>query len=397
MLRCHSKSEDRLREDERMSEPFDPFLENGLVIFADKGGAGKSRLAAEVAAAAAEAGWRVLAVDLDYHHGLGGCLGYDAGGLSDEGKGLYDAVVAGAPLNILKDVCGRPGLDVVPAGQWTRILKGLLSGADQDLVLKKELAVVLAEEAVNYDLVVFDTRPDADDQLFLEVIAVSAFVAGATKMDNNDLEAVRRLRALVDKIHRKRWNERLELLGVAVIGWPRERNNATTKYRTYAEGIEAELGVRPFTTPICEATMAIIDMIRRGMTSGEYARAIEKILLQGGTIRSLEREGYLVSVAGRRVTARTATQGRVVGGVELGGGLASDCFELTQEILQLIRARADEAAAPPETPVGEYQELVEPALVEEEEQVETVLVLDEPDAAPPMRTWDTLLETEGSL
>jgi chromosome partitioning protein len=364
-----------------MTDADSPFLPNGAVIASDKGGAGKSRLAAELAAAAADAGWRVLAVDLDHQHGLGGCLGYHARGLSDEGRGLHDAVLDGEPLKIVHDVCGRSGLDVIPAGIWTRRLKNNLVRGDD---AAKDLGSLMAEVAGEYDLVLFDSPPSADDPLFLEALASAAFVMGATKLDPNDLDGVRRLREQVDRVHRKGWNSRLELLGVAVVGWPRERNNDLTRYRQFARRVERDCGVRPFSTPICEAGVAIADMIERGMTSGEYARAIEGLLEQGGYSRTLEKHGFKLSVAGRRASSGRPAEGRVVGGVELGGGLASDCFELAQEILGRIRLRMDATAGRD----GAADEA--PAAAGAAASEDVVLVPPSPAASTP--SWDALIE-----
>ena len=60
---------------------------HNVIAFANgKGGVGKTSLTANVAGLAADAGWRVLAVDLDPQGNLGSDLGYDQTDKGDDGR-----------------------------------------------------------------------------------------------------------------------------------------------------------------------------------------------------------------------------------------------------------------------------------------------------------------------
>ncbi|MCP6423373.1 AAA family ATPase, partial [Klebsiella pneumoniae] len=78
-----------------------------------KGGTGKTSCAANVAGLAAQAGMKVLLIDLDSQGNLEFDLGYVDKG--DEGKHLVSTLLTDGVLEpVLKNV--RPNLDVIPGG-----------------------------------------------------------------------------------------------------------------------------------------------------------------------------------------------------------------------------------------------------------------------------------------
>ena len=84
---------------------------HNVIAFANgKGGVGKTSLTANFAGLAANAGWRVLAVDLDPQGNLGSDLGYDQADNGDDGRELLDSIVNRRVPQPIKEI--RPNLDV---------------------------------------------------------------------------------------------------------------------------------------------------------------------------------------------------------------------------------------------------------------------------------------------
>ena len=78
-----------------------------------KGEWGKTTMAAHVGALVASDGGRTLIVDLNGQGNIAELMGFAYGDRDDNGRNLFSAVTAGAPLNPVRDV--RPNLDVVLA------------------------------------------------------------------------------------------------------------------------------------------------------------------------------------------------------------------------------------------------------------------------------------------
>ena len=85
-----------------------------IAIVNDKGGVGKTSIAANLAGQFAGAGYRCLLIDLNRQANLADDLGYRDSDADDQGAGLLGSVLAGTPLVPALDV--RPKLDVVCGG-----------------------------------------------------------------------------------------------------------------------------------------------------------------------------------------------------------------------------------------------------------------------------------------
>src|SRR3954465_4521260 len=92
----------------------DSALARVIAIVNDKGGVGKTSIAANLGGQFAGAGYRCLLVDLNRQANLADDLGYRGTEIDDEGAGLLGAIIAKTPLRPTVDI--RPQLDVVCGG-----------------------------------------------------------------------------------------------------------------------------------------------------------------------------------------------------------------------------------------------------------------------------------------
>lgn len=236
-----------------------------VVVAQGKGGVGKTSLTANVAGLAAQAGHRVLAVDLDQQGNLARDLGYAPG----DGESLLQAVVGGQPVPVLRSV--RPGLDVVPGGPAVGDLLGIAfarsgrGGKDLADLLQASLAPLVG----NYDLVLMDTPPG--ERLLVEAaLAVAAYVVIPTRTDDASLDGLERV-AERYAIARAR-NPSLTLLGVCLFA-------VGARSKRLADGarhvIEEVLGgsAPVFQAQIRHMESAAVDARRQGLLVHELETA----------------------------------------------------------------------------------------------------------------------------
>ncbi|MGI8876140.1 MAG: ParA family protein [Egibacteraceae bacterium] len=241
-------------------------LENSLAVVNSKGGVGKTSIVANVAVAAARAGWRVLAVDLDAQGNLSRDLGYHAG--SDEGRALLQAVVAGQPLEPLRAV--RERVDVVAGGRHTKRLADLLMvqalGQGGDYSLEE----TFASTASAYDLMLLDCPP-VFGPMVRDALRLAHFVVIPTKVDDGSIDGLEGLAdEISDVIHTA--NSQLRVVGVVLFdvgaGDTRLRSETRAELDEMLEGI----------APVLQATIrhsrrGARDMRRLGQVAAEYERA----------------------------------------------------------------------------------------------------------------------------
>lgn len=239
-----------------------------------KGGAGKTSLSAHTAGMAAEAGWRTLAVDLDPQANLGADLGYEQEGNTDEGRSLHASIIAGAPLEPIRNV--RPNLDVLAAGEEkTEELIDVLSQRQaRDRERLKDLEAALATIADDYQLIVLDCP--VNKVMEEAALAAAHWVIIPTRTDSGSRQkglqrVARRFTALRDS----GINPDLELLGVALF----DMGASDTKIDADVRGelTEALDGIAPvFDGFIRNARVACKDMRDYGVLATEYDKAAKE-------------------------------------------------------------------------------------------------------------------------
>jgi chromosome partitioning protein len=184
-----------------------------IAVVNDKGGVGKTSLAANLAGQFAGADYRSLLVDLNRQANLADDLGYRNATFDDQGAGLLNSFLAGTPLTPALDV--RPQLDVVCGGGRLEDLTPIMISRVQHhgRTAFRVLGDVLAPIASDYEVVFIDCPPESTILSDL-ALAAARWVLMPTKSDVGGLVGMARVAerfSLAREI-----NPRLGLLGVVL-------------------------------------------------------------------------------------------------------------------------------------------------------------------------------------
>jgi len=302
-------------------------LRRSILVSNSKGGVGKTSLTAHLAGLAAEANYRVLAVDLDPQGNLGRDLNYLGSDGDDRGQGLLEAIQFGREVTPIRDV--RPGLDVVCGGPFVEDATKLETnfskrGRDPHLVLEQALAPIAGQ----YHLIVIDSPP-GDRYLQMIGLCAAQYVIVPTRSDEASLDG---LNGLADAfVQARETNPALELLGVVLFGIGA---SATVIQREVRAKIAAGLGdVAPvFTAQIRYLEAPAVEARNRGMLVHEYERD-----LVAKAPRWIDRK--------RRGKHHAPPADLAVRVAPTAHKLAGDYAELATEFLNAVMSREQQLAA----------------------------------------------------
>jgi cellulose biosynthesis protein BcsQ len=294
-----------------------------VAVMNGKGGVLKTTTAANIAGLAADAGHRVLLVDLDPQANLSEDLGLtQAGTAQDGGAALFDAIARGREL-VPSHPEIRTRLDLVAADPVnTPALAAWLSthlGRDPHAVLA--LARALAPIAPRYDLVVIDLPPVLDE-LRRIALAAARYLIIPTQ---SDISSLKGMRLVAQQFAQAReFNPELQLLGVLLVLVPESAKAIREDVR---ESIHADFGGQApvFDTVIRHALAPARDARKRGLLAHELETYVPT---QAETFSRLRQRAAGATV--ERAVSSTAIK------------LAADWAALTEEVLTRIAKREAE-------------------------------------------------------
>ncbi|MCS5524783.1 ParA family protein [Curtobacterium flaccumfaciens pv. oortii] len=304
-------------------------LRRVITCQSNKGGVGKTSISTNEAGVLAEAGYKVLLIDLDPQGDVADDLGYRGTEADDGGAALFNAIAMDQPLVPVKNV--RPNLDVVPAGRRTAMLIDHIHGETlrgQDV--SETLARRLLDIADQYDVILMDTPPGEGTIQTLALVA-ARWILIPTQPDDSSLRGISSLADRVVAVRPK--NPDLAVLGVVLFPVAKSGTRILADTRTMLESIMG--GVAPvFAATIRQAQASGVNARRRGQLAIELARDAEE-----------QEPWYKVLRAAKDAPAEAATAKRGVRIADSANSLAGDYLRLTEEILTTLAAHEQAQAA----------------------------------------------------
>ena len=179
-----------------------------VAVTNQKGGSGKTTTAVNVAAALAEAGQRVLLIDLDPQASASAWCGVTPE--ADHGRGLFD-VFAGEKVDVadLAHVTAVPNLSAVPASPWLVNVEKAVAG---DVGAETLLRRALARLPETWDWVFLDCPPSLGF-LSLSALVACRDVLVPVEAHTMALAGLAALRQTIDRV-RERLNPALAILAI---------------------------------------------------------------------------------------------------------------------------------------------------------------------------------------
>ncbi|WP_203338620.1 ParA family protein [Nocardioides limicola] len=187
-------------------------LPRTIAVINGKGGVFKSSIVSSVGALLAEAGWRVLLIDLDIQGNQSEDLGLADS--TDEGKHQVAVIPAGRPFE--PQPTGRERLDIIHGGIELEDLASVMQGRQaRDPEWMYALGKSIASIRDDYDLILMDCPPGLPILQTLALVA-ARYVVIPTRSDAGSRKGMRLVARRFAAA--RAWNEDLELLGVVRTG-----------------------------------------------------------------------------------------------------------------------------------------------------------------------------------
>lgn len=230
-----------------------------IAIINQKGGVGKTTTAATLAVLYAQAGKRVLAVDVDPQANLGLCLGVM---YEQDRKTIFNLLTSKPDLKAdVKNVIitTEDNVDLLPADINLDMLQ-YENAPDMPFRLRE----VIEGIADNYDVCFIDCPPTVSSIFARQALLAADFVVVPTTAELCSIAGLSQLSAAVQSCSSKYMNPALKIAGIIVNNLDRTNKSELTNVKdlpAFAENIEATV----FKSQICKSST--IPSARNSMTT----------------------------------------------------------------------------------------------------------------------------------
>lgn len=295
-----------------------------ICISNGKGGVGKTTLTTNLAVLLAEAGYKVLIVDLDSQGDIATNLGFINDARYDAGAALDKAVRYDEEPLPIRDV--RPGLDVLAGGNYTAQLMDTFHGdSGRNGMMRGGVARTIAKIASGYDIILIDTPPsEAGWTAIEEAMLASRWIIAPVKPEPKSIRGLKSLAIRILGVQTD--NPDVALLGVVLFGIPSNATNVDKQSRILLQG--SLQGIAPvFEGSIRDVVAADADASFRGLAAHELAA---RAASQSPFWERLRNKGK-----------STSDEPRIA---QSAGNLAEDYMRLTEQIVRELQ-KQEEALA----------------------------------------------------
>lgn len=260
-----------------------------LTVCIQKGGAGKTTCAVNLAASYCHLGLKVLFVDLDYQANATKLLGISSSSIEHE-KTLCFAIENEMPFSDIITQTNIPNLDLLAGSEKLFALNQNMIGKPQQNFLLHP--VFDHEDLAKYDLAIIDTNPNPD-ALFQSALTISHYYIVPTPAENDVIDGLSIVFKNAETI-KKYLNPKLTLLGCSIQKFDKDspaqvQNEKILRKISKENKMPIFENVIPFSKAVYSASNAhtpLISYLKNSPISKSYLALAGEIkpLLKGGRI-----------------------------------------------------------------------------------------------------------------